>query len=181
MKNHQLKRTIVFLFLSVFMSTMLLAQQDKSSRPSPPATATGKIGDATITIDYGSPSVKGRNVWEASGRIAPYGKPWRAGANEPTVFTADKAITVEGKSLPAGKYQLYAIPGEKEWTWVFNSKIPGWGIKGGAVDTDPATDVLRVTAKPAKSSSMNERLVYEITGKGFVMKWENVEVPVSIK
>jgi hypothetical protein len=181
MKNHQFNKTLAFALVCMLTSTMMFAQ-DKSTRPSPPATATGKIGAATVTIDYSSPSVKGRKVWDPSGTIAPYGKAWRAGANEPTTFTTDKEVTIEGKKLPAGKYQLYAIPGEKEWTWVFNSKIPGWGIKRtGEVDTDPSGDVLKVVVKPAKSASMNEKLVYEVNAKGFTIKWENVESSVSVK
>jgi hypothetical protein len=180
MKKHQLNKAVVFAFAGMLMTLTMFAQQNPPA--SPPATATGKIGEATVTINYSSPSVKGRSVWDANGKLAPYGKAWRAGANQPTTFETDKAIKVEGKDLPAGKYQLYAIPGEKEWTWVFNSKIPGWGIKRtGEVDTDPASDVIRVTVKPVKSASMNERLVYEITSKGFSLKWENVEAPVSIK
>src|SRR6478736_1973162 len=155
MKNHQMNKALSFVVVCLLTSTVMFAQQDKSTRPSPPATATGKIGAATVTIDYGSPSVKGRNVWDAAGTLAPYGKAWRAGANEPTTFTTDKEVTIEGKKLPAGKYQLYAIPTATEWTWVFNSKIPGWGIKRtGEVDTDPTADVLRVTVKPKKSAAM---------------------------
>src|SRR5690606_40722853 len=43
--------------------TMAFAQGDKASRPSPPATASGKVGPATITIEYSSPAVKGRKIW----------------------------------------------------------------------------------------------------------------------
>jgi len=180
MKNHQVNKAIVFASVCMLMTITMFAQQNPPA--SPPATATGKIGEATITINYSSPSVKGRNVWDPNGTLAHYGKAWRAGANQATTFETDKAITVEGKPLPAGKYSLYAIPNEKEWVWVFNSKIPDWGIeRGGVVKNDPAADVLKVTIKPVKSATMNERLVYEITSKGFSLKWENVEAPVSIK
>ena len=156
------------------------AQGDKSQRASPPATATGKIGDATITINYSSPAVKGRKVW---GELVPYGgKAWRAGANEATTFETDKAINVEGKELAAGKYSLFIVAGEKEWQFIFNSETGQWGIKkGGDANFDPAKTVLTVSAKPRASSAMNERLLYEITGKGFVLKWENLEVPVMVK
>jgi hypothetical protein len=84
--------------------------------------------------------------------------------------------------LPAGKYSLYAIPGEKEWTIIFNSQTGQWGIKRtGETTREEAKDVLNVKVKPRKSSVMTERLAYEVTNKGFVLRWENVEVPVSIK
>jgi hypothetical protein len=168
-----------FFIAGLLFSSFAHAQQDKSARPSPPATATSKIGDATITINYSSPAVKGRKIW---GELVPYDKAWRAGANEATVFETDHEIKVEGKTLPAGKYSLFAIPGEKEWTIILNSQTGQWGIKRtGEANRDPANDVLTVTVKPRKSDSFNERLAYVINDKGFVLQWENLEVPVTIK
>ena len=156
------------------LSTLIWAQA------SPAATATGKAGEATITIKYSSPSVKGRQIYGTS--LVPYGKVWRAGANSATVFETDKNITIEGKALPAGKYSLYAIAGENEWIIIFNSATGQWGItRAGETTEDPAKDVIRVTVKPRKSANMNERLVYNIDNNGFVLSWENLDVPVSIK
>lgn len=173
-------QTRLLLTLAGFLITSLLwAQADKSNRPSPPATASGKIKDANITINYSSPAVKGRKIF---GDLVPYGQVWRAGANEATLFETDKEIKVEGKTLPAGKYSLYAIPGEKEWTIIFNKQTGQWGVKrGGATSRDEAQDALTVQVKPKKTSGMNERLAYDVNNKGFVLRWENVEVPVSIK
>lgn len=161
------------------LSVLAQGQPDKASRPSPPSTASGTVGGATVTIMYGSPSVKGRQIW---GGLVPYDKAWRAGANEATTFETSKAIKVAGKDLPAGKYSLFAVPGEKEWQFIFNSQTGQWGIKrGGDANRDPANDVLTVTAKPAKSAAANEKLAYEVNNQGFVLRWENLEVPVAIK
>ena len=172
--------TRVFLTLvALGMTSILFAQTDKSTRPSPPVTASGQVRGATISINYSSPAVKGRQIF---GNLVPYGQVWRAGANEATIFETDKDIKVEGKTLPAGKYSLYAIPGEKEWTIIFNKQTGQWGVKrGGATSRDEAQDALTVQVKPKKSSSMTERLAYEVTDKGFVLRWEKVEVPVTIK
>jgi len=179
MKNTLITKQLFLLAAGMLLSATLFAQGDKASRPSPPATATGKFGAATVTINYSSPSVKGRPVW---GALVPYGKAWRAGANEATIFETDKEVKIEGKSLPAGKYSLFAIPGEKEWSFIFNSETGQWGIKrSGEANYDPAKNVLTVTAKPAKSAKANEKLVYEVTPAGFVFRWENLEVPVSVK
>ncbi len=170
--------TLTLLFF-LGMSSLVMAQGDKSQRPSPPATATGKIGTATVTIQYNSPSVKGRAVW---GELVPYGKVWRAGANEATTFETDQAIQVGGKSLPAGKYTLFAIPEEKQWTFIFNSQTGQWGVKRtGEANLDRANDVLTVTAKPKAMASASERLLYEVTPQGFTLKWATLEVPVSLK
>lgn len=179
MKKKMISRGLILTLSVMLMSAMVWAQGDKASRPSPPQTATGKVGAATITINYSSPAVKGRKVF---GELVPYDKVWRAGANEATIFETDKDIKVEGQTLAAGKYSLYATPGEKEWTFTFNSETGQWGIKRtGETSKDASKDILSVKAKPAKSASMNERLAYEVNSNGFVIRWDNTEVPVSIK
>lgn len=165
------------IFLMAFFVTASAAWgQEKAS---PAATATGKIGEANITINYSSPAVKERKIW---GGLVPYDKVWRAGANGATIFETDQAIMVEGKQLPAGKYSLFALPGEKEWQFILNSETGQWGTKRtGEANFDPAKNVLTVNVKPTASSTMNERLLYEVGGNGFVLKWENLEVPVAVK
>ncbi|WP_147201785.1 DUF2911 domain-containing protein [Segetibacter aerophilus] len=169
------------LLLTAFLLTagFLSSNAQGGARQSPKMTATGKIGEANITITYSSPAVKGRNIW---GGLVPYGKVWRAGANEATIFETDKDVMVEGKKLAAGKYSLYALPGEKEWQFIFNSQTGQWGIERSGETTRKADkDVLVVNVKPQVTSSMEESLLYQVNGKGIVLKWEKLEVPVSIK
>ncbi len=174
------------LFLTICIFSLVLmatnqgfSQQDKSKRASPPLTATGMVKDANISIQYSSPSVKGRKVW---GELVPYGKVWRTGANEATIFETDKAIKVEGKELAAGKYSLYTIPGEKEWVIIFNSQVGQWGItRAGETTEDPAKDVLRVTVKAKESKEFNEQFRIAIEKKEMVLYWENLRVPVEMK
>ena len=177
MKKTILIKGFVLALTGVFVSQMIWAQ---NARASPAASASGKTKDgATVTINYSSPAVKERKIW---GELVPYDKVWRAGANEATLITTDKDLKVEGKKLPAGKYSLYAIPGEKEWTIIFNSATGQWGInRDGSTTEDPAKDVLRVTVKPVKSSEFNERLTYMVEDKGFSLYWENLRVPVEAK
>ncbi len=173
MNNRFLKLSFL---LALFVTVSTAWGQEKAS---PAATATGKVGAATITINYSSPAVKGRKIW---GDLVPYDKVWRAGANQATIFETDKAITIDGKELPAGKYSLFAQPGEKEWQFIFNSETGQWGTKrSGEANFDPAKNVLTVSATPTTSSTTNERLLYEVGGRGFTLKWENLEVPVRIK
>jgi len=180
MKKMIISKGLLLALFGLFMTSLVMAQsEDKSKRASPPATATGEVMGATITIDYSSPSVKDRKIW---GGLVPYDKVWRAGANEATIFQTDKDIKVEGKNLPAGKYSLYAVPGEKEWVIIFNSKTGQWGVKNDESTTEePASDVLRVTVKPVKSATFNERMKFVVDNDGFALEWENLSVPVSIK
>jgi hypothetical protein len=153
------------------MATIAMAQDKKPA--SPPATATGKINGANITINYSSPFVKGRTIW---GELVPYGKVWRAGANAPTTFETDKALKIEGKELPAGKYAVYVIP-EKDNAIVIFGKDPSIG----ANKYDEANDQLRVNVKTKKSKSMNESLVYTIGKNNITLSWENVDIPLSVR
>ncbi|MHB8208478.1 DUF2911 domain-containing protein [Mucilaginibacter sp.] len=173
MKTINRLKAVLFLVGACMFTTIAFAQTPAKPIASPRDSVSGKIGDATITINYGSPSVKGRKIW---GGLVPYNAVWRTGANEATRFTTDKDITVEGKTLPAGTYGFFAIPGEKSWTIIFNSVANQWG----AFKYDASKDVLRVTATPA-TEKMHERLIYKVKPQGFVLIWDELKVPVSIK
>ncbi len=178
MKSTILKKSILLSLFGI-MITLTTMAQDKPEKPSPAKVSDGTINGTTVKISYSSPAVKGRTIW---GDLVPYDKVWRAGANEATTFEVDKPIKVQGKTLPAGKYSLYAAPGEKEWKIIFNSQTSQWGInRDGSTSDDPAKDVLVVTVKPVKSDTMNERLIYKISDKGFALMWENLTVPVMVK
>ena len=166
------KSTLLCCFL--LSGFVLLAQDDKASRPSPPAQATATVNGKTITIDYSQPSVKGRKIW---GDLVPYGKVWRAGANETTAFTLSADAMIEGKKLPAGKYALFVLPNEKDWTIIFNRTI-----KWGAFSYKEDEDVLRVTVPVKKSKAFAEKLTYNISPNGIVsLTWENAVAEFSVK
>ena len=153
----------------IVMSASLFAQK------SPPAKAEGKVGGASITIAYSSPSVKGRAIW---GTLVPYDKVWRAGANEATTFETDKDIKIEGKPLPAGKYSFFLIPRDNaSWTAIFNKEPKQWG----AFKYDESKDQLRVDVKAAVLRDTVQALNYQITRKGFSLNWEKTSVPISVK
>ena len=171
MKQLLFKNKIVLILFSFILSVSCFGQK---KRESPADSISGKIGNATNTINYSSPSVKGRKIW---GGLVPYNKVWRAGANEATTFTTDQTIHIEGQLLPAGTYGFFLIPSETTWIVIFNRVFDQWG----AYDYDKSADILRVEVKPKTLSVLSERLVYKINSDGFSMIWENIEVPVSVK
>jgi len=150
-------------------------QGDKSQRPSPPAKVSETTSKGvTISIDYSQPAVKGREVGKD---IAPYGKVWRTGANEATVFEVNKDVKVEGKSLPAGKYGLYSIPGKDEWVIIFNKTWKQWGTNYTEAD-----DALRINVKPVKAPSFTERMTFTVDKSGKVsLLWGNEEVDFNVQ
>ena len=163
--------------LAVATSSMLLAcgQDDKSKRPSPPALAKETLTNGTVvSIDYSQPSVKGRTIGK---NLEPKpGKVWRTGANEATVFEINKAVKIEGKDLPAGKYSLYTIANEGEWTIIFNKTWDQWGTEYKEAD-----DALRVKVKPGKTAQFAEKMTFTVNKNGTVtLLWGDIKVDFKV-
>jgi hypothetical protein len=128
---------------------------------------------AVVTIEYSQPSVKGRKIGT---EIAPYGKVWRTGANEATVFEVSQDVKVEGQPLAAGKYGLYSIPGENEWVIIFNKTWKQWGTQYKEAD-----DALRVNVKPGKTAEFTEKMTFTIDKSGKVsLMWGDVQVDFNV-
>lgn len=140
------------LLVMFFLSAAHLAQTLTTPRVSPPAEVKQGVGLASVDIKYHSPAVNGRNVW---GELVPYGSVWRAGANDNTVISFSHNAKVEGKKIAAGSYGFHIIPGENEWTLIFNSVNSAWG----SFFYDESKDVLRVKVKP-ESTPFRENLAY---------------------
>lgn len=171
-----MKKVILFsLVMAAFSSLTLNAQVDKSKRPSPPDSVYATTASGlTISISYSQPSIKGRTI---GNEIAPYGKVWRTGANEATVFEISKNATIEGKPLAAGKYSLYSIPTADEWTIIFNKTWNQWGTV-----YKEAEDVLRVKVKPTKAPSFTEKMTFSIAKTGKVtLLWGDTQVSFIVK
>lgn len=163
----------IFLLLSFAMLGLLVQAQDKPMA-SPRATATGTVKGKNITIDYGQPSVKGREIW---GKLVPYGQVWRTGANETTSIEVSEDVKLQGQALPKGKYALFTIPGEKEWTIVINK-----GIKWGAYTYKQEEDVLRVNVPVKKSKTFTEKMTFTVSKKGVVsLWWADAQVDFKVK
>ncbi|MBC7389986.1 MAG: DUF2911 domain-containing protein [Opitutaceae bacterium] len=160
------------LLISLSISALFVQAQDKP-KASPPATTTGTIAGSTITINYSQPSVKGRKIW---GELVPYGKVWRTGANEATTFETSKNITVAGQALPAGKYSLFTIPGENEWTIILNNEAEQFG----AFTYKEKKDKIRFYSKPAKAPAFTEKMTFLIEGSQVKLRWENLEIAFPV-
>lgn len=170
-----MKRIFLSTVLLTIFSATAVSAQDKSKRASPPAIVSETTaGGVTVTIDYSQPSVKGRAIGK---EIAPYGQVWRTGANEATVFEISKDATIDGKKLAAGKYGLYSIPGEKEWTIIFNRTWKQWGTNYTEGD-----DALRIKVTPSKSKEFTEKMTFTINKAGTVsLLWGDTKVSFGVK
>ncbi len=167
-----------FLLCLAVWATSTVAQQDKSKRPSPPAKAECKLaGGKTITVDYSSPRAKGRKIY---GELVPYGKIWRAGANEATTFVTDTDLTVGGTPVPAGNYTIFTIPNADKWTLVISKKTGEWGT----AYPGPGEDLARIDMKVSKLASPVENftIAFDQGGAGCTlhMDWETTRASVDI-
>jgi hypothetical protein len=141
--------------------------------------------DLTIKVFYNRPYKKGREIF---GKLVPYGKVWRTGANEATTFETNKELRIEGKVLPKGIYSLWTIPQEETWTIIFNSEYGQWGINSdGEANRKPDLDVLTLQVRALKQEKEFEQftIAFNMTGEEaeMVLLWDTtlVSMPFSFE
>lgn len=145
--------------------------------------APAKIGTdkAMVRVTYSRPFKNGREIFGT--KLAPYGKVWRAGANEAPEIKFYQDVTIGGKKIPAGTYALLTIPTETEWTIILSSDLDQWG----AYSYNEALDVARVTVPVQKSETVLENFSIQFAKKDaktatMYMGWDTamVAVPISL-
>ena len=141
------------------------------------AEVAQRIGLTEITIHYHRPLANDRKIWNG---LVPYGKVWRAGANENTTITFSDPVLIAGKPLDKGTYGLHMVPNAEEWTIIFSKNSTSWG----SFTYDPAEDALRVTAKP-QAADLHNALTYEFdelqpNSAVVQLEWEKIAVPFMV-
>jgi len=173
-----LVRTAVICLGLAVCATVFLAQQDKSKRPSPPATATFDLGGGkSVTIDYSSPRAKGRKIY---GGLVPFGQVWRTGANEATTFVTTADLVVGGTAVPAGSYTMFTLPDKDSWKLILSKKTGEWGTQYPGAENDLARIDMKVSALPAAVE--NFTIAFEKSGMGATLNidWETTRASVAI-
>ncbi len=150
------------------------AQKVVSSTPgkggSPHETVEYKVGDATVTLIYGRPYLKGRSL----DTLAPAGKVWRTGADEATTLKTDKDLRIGTLAVPAGTYTLYTLPGAT-WQLIVNKRTGQWGTT-----YDEAQDLGRVPMTAGTLAKPAEQLTVGIVGSNLEIHWGQVKQTVAI-
>jgi len=176
-------RTILAAALLSFAVAPLAAQKDeiipldkvvRSQRGS----VSQKIANTDITVTYGRPVARGRTLF---GALVPYGRMWHPGADQGTVLETTRAIEVNGKPLPAGRYSLWTIPRENGWTFVFSKNADAFHTSYPG----ETLDALRVEITPETGAHMESLAYYfpAVDGKDATLRlhWGTVIVPLAIK
>jgi hypothetical protein len=166
-------------------------QKEEPQKKTPSASETGpksipsetskSVGNTMLKINYTAPAVRGRAIW---GALVPYDKVWVTGAHNATAMEVGKDFRMGGKTIPAGKYGLFTIPGREQWTIIVNKK---WNQHQADQYTE-SEDVVRLKVKPQATAENVERLKYEINQKGdrtadITMSWEKLRIgfPIEIQ
>jgi hypothetical protein len=154
-----------------------MGRQDRV-KLSPAAKAECHLpGGKTITIAYSSPRMKGRKIY---GDLVPWGKIWRAGADEATTFVTDADLRVGGKTVPAGHYTIFTVPNADRWELIVNKKIGEWGT----VNPTPSDELVRADMKVSSLPAPLENftIAFDKTGSGCTLRmdWETTRASVGI-
>ncbi|HEX8619513.1 MAG TPA: DUF2911 domain-containing protein [Thermoanaerobaculia bacterium] len=172
-----MRKTLLTVLALAIATSAFAQQQIRSPRPSPSASLTQTIGITDMTIKFSRPGVKGRAIW---GALVPYGKVWRAGANEATTITFSDDVWIGGQKLAKGTYSFHATPGRDQWTLHFNSVADQWG----SYSYDATKDVVTVKATPraaAHEEWMNFAVEDMTTDTATVaLRWEKIAVPFTV-
>jgi hypothetical protein len=153
-----------------------------AGRKSPLDSLTFAVATRPVKLCYGRPSSRGRVMLGSA--AVPYGKLWRTGANEPTIFFTPVALTVAGIRVPAGAYSLYTVPGASEWEIVVNRSITQWGEESNYTPAVQAQEVGRAKVKRETLAEPVETFTIrsEGTGRGsrLVLEWEKTRVRIPL-
>ncbi|WP_224994700.1 DUF2911 domain-containing protein [Cesiribacter sp. SM1] len=141
---------------------------------SPHTSAMAMVGDAHIHIDYSSPRVRNRVIF---GGLVAMDEVWVSGAHKATWLETNKALRIAGKTLPAGKYALFTIPGQEQWTVIFNKR---WD-QHGKDEYIEGEDVFRFKVQPEILEQPQEELTYEVNKKSetegtISLAWEKKKI-----
>jgi DUF2911 family protein len=165
------------IFTLVFLaSSALLCGQEK--RISPHLKAEVELKGHSITIDYGSPKIRGRKIM---GQLVPYKQVWRTGADEATSLKTTIDLDIGGTKVPAGSYTVYTLPSEGAWKLIINKQTGQWGT-----EYDESQDFARIDlAKTALPSPIEQFTIgFQKTSPGdatLVLEWETTKLTVPVR
>ena len=170
MKNILLVLFLIFVAFQGYAQHEHQIKTDSTKAKSPRTSAMAMVGNNHVHIDYGSPRVRGRVIW--NGLVA-YGQVWATGAHKATWIEFSEDVKINSQVIPKGKYGFFTIPGKKEWTLILSKD---WDMHL-ADDYKPENDVIRLKVIARKTKTITEALSYEVKTLGndtgqISMSWE---------
>jgi hypothetical protein len=169
----------ILIICLIFLPLIDIFAQLDLPRPSPNASIMQNIGITKVEVRYCRPAVHGRKIW---GDLVPFNKIWRAGANEATTIEFSTDVKINGNLVPKGKYAIFTIPTENDWTVIFNKKWDQWGLD---YEKNKSEDFLQIKVNPEKNDFV-ERLLFYFSNTArskasLNLAWENVNISFEIE
>ncbi|HLS47064.1 MAG TPA: DUF2911 domain-containing protein [Gemmatimonadales bacterium] len=143
---------------------------------SPRDTVRGTIGSASVLVDYGRPSRRGREIF---GSLVPFGQVWRSGANAATTLVLGAPVSIGGQPLDAGTYTLYSLPRADGWTLIVNGQTGQWGTEYAE-----SRDVLRVPLDRSSVAAVDTFTISIESGDPegrLLLAWDTLQGAVSVR
>ncbi len=172
---------------ALLLLTVSATAQNKKPMASPAASVSTTVGFTNISISYFRPQMKGRKIFgNGDSYLVPFGKTWRTGANGGTKVTFSDDVTIGGKSLKAGEYQLVTTPGKDSWDVIFCSDTT---IGGNMSKVNDGNTALKLSVSPDKLKDTVDALTINIANistdsksADIQLAWENtsVNIPVAV-
>ena len=154
-----------------------------AGRRSPLDSLTLTVAGHPVKLCYGRPSSRGRVM--LGGKAIPYGKLWRTGANEPTIFFTPVKLSVAGIDVPPGAYSLYTVPTAGDWEIIVNRSISQWGEESNYTAAVQAQEIGRAKVKSERVEQPIETFTIRSEGSGsgvtLVLEWEKTRVKIPLK
>ena len=152
----------------------------ESLLPSPRDSADIVLNAQHISVNYGSPSIRGRKIM---GSVVPYGKVWRTGANAATSFTTQADLMIGKVLVPRGSYTLYSLPSSKQWKLIINKQTGQWGtVYNEKLDLTRIPLKKRLLNEPVEKFTISMKRINE-TSCEMILAWEKTQlsIPIQVK
>ena len=119
------------------------------------------------------------------GEAVPFGRLWRAGANEPTTLHLDTAARLGGVALLPGSYSIYAVPGPTSWEVIVNRSTRQWGLESEYTEEIAAQELGRYRALVEPLSAPVETFTIRAVGAGaqgydLLFEWQTTRIRVPL-
>ena len=140
---------------------------------SPSDSVRASIAGATVTVVYGRPALRGRDLRV----LVPFGQLWRTGANNATELRTDRTLRLGALTLEPGRYSLFTLPRADGWTLIVNRQTGQSGL-----EHDESQDIGRVemSVQPLPAFVDRFTIVVESAAGGGVLRlqWGGTEARV---
>ncbi|EON77895.1 hypothetical protein ADIS_1608 [Lunatimonas lonarensis] len=153
--------------------------REDTERGSARLEISGTVGNTKVTVNHGSPGVRGRVIWNG---LVSYDQVWVSGSHWATAVTFSDAVVVAGTEIPAGMYAFFTIPGREQWTLIINERFD----QHLAEEYSESEDLVRINVDPILLDQTVQRLTYQVEARGpkqgvLAMSWEKIRVELPFE